>query len=272
MTYPERQHHYFKFESSSFHHEQFLQYVRQNHEQLAEYQTENAEEQPGCVSTMAILHSLYGENLSRLKVLDVGCGQNAPIDRILKKKGVSLIGSDPNPGSFERFQAEEMGHPKRQPIPPELDFPIYQTTQEATTEQRPFDVAISIRLFGFPLLVKDGEKAEYSKAQGDNYVAWLRHFDREATKEEYLHRLEEMTQSVKEQGGILIIVFQPNKDFTIPDEGSIWDQMISQNDLTKFGLELIKNRSQNKKDASEIQNIDASIIDDYQETVILKKV
>ncbi|KKQ34013.1 MAG: hypothetical protein US50_C0065G0004 [Candidatus Nomurabacteria bacterium GW2011_GWB1_37_5] len=259
-----------------FSEDQLINFALAKKEMIESWKKENKEEQPGVASTLSILHSIYGEKFSGLKVLDMGCGLNAPVDRILKEEGVNLLGCDPEPGVYEKFLTEKMNHPERQLVPEELSFPVYKNLEEIPLKDRLFDSVISLRFFGFPLLWKDGKKANYSEAQGEKYLEWLNKYDPDQTKQEYIKQLTDISKITKNKG-IIVIFFHPNMDFTVRGEGDVWNELIKKDDLSKIGLSLVKDRQSGFKarmggidDVSKFAPRDLAV--DFQETVILQKV
>lgn len=246
-----------------------------NKELIESWKKENKEQQPGVVSTLSILHSIYGEKLTGLKILDMGCGLNAPVDRILKKGGANIIGCDPEPGIYEKFLTKKLRHPERPPVSKELSFPVYKNLGEIPQKDKLFDSVISLRFFGFPLLWKDGEKANYSEAQGEKYLEWLNKYDFEQTRQEYLKQLANISEVTKDKG-IIIIFFQPNPDFTISSEGDIWSSlMITKDDLSKLGLYLVRDRPSGRVEfyGSDdfLKSISRDLASEFRETVILQR-
>lgn len=254
---------------------QVLSFAEKNKQELEEYRKENKERQPGVLSTMVILKLFFGHDISHLRILDIGCGKNALIDRILKKEGAELIGCDPTPGIYEEFLHKKFGHKPRENAPQEASFPVYPNIENIPIERQPVDAVISIRFFGFPLLRKGAERATYENAQGDKYVQWLRNFDKETTKEEFLNQLKKIATTIKENG-LVIIVFQPNPDFTYPNEGEIWNELMTAHDIEESGFVVLKDRSLRGQagyygESKELEEISFDLAADYRETVVLQR-
>ncbi|PIZ09765.1 hypothetical protein COX68_03825 [Candidatus Falkowbacteria bacterium CG_4_10_14_0_2_um_filter_41_15] len=252
-------------------------FAKVNLDLLNSYKTENKEEQPGVISTMTALH-LYKPDLKSLKILDMGCGLNAPVDRLIKKEGTDLIGCDENPGVYEEFLSNNLHHEKRGNVPAGLEFPIYNNLEDIPSGKNYFDAVVAIRFFGFPLLRRDGQKTGYSVAKGEPYVDWLENYDLQATKSEYLKQLQDLVDPLKKEG-IAIFVFQPNLSFNTLGEEDVWNNIISVSNLNNLGFKVLKNRQAETENAfdnyygsnDELKKILPDLASDWRETVILQK-
>ena len=248
-----------------------------NKETFLAYEEENIEDgQPGLLSTMVILNSYFGKDLAGLRVVDYGCGLNAPIDRILIKEKVNLLGVDQAPGSYEKFLYEKFGHNKRPEANQEAKFDVYRSVADFPLNVEPVDAVISIRLFGFPLLKRNGTSPNYEEARGEEYVQWLNHFDKSESKQNFIKQLKEIASVVK-VGGLVVIVFQPTPDITTKHEGEIWSELLVDDDLSECGFKIIKDRKSGRKmddysGPSAIKKASHELGVGYRETIILKRV